>query len=53
MEKIFHYEGNTYTTLWSGNPKCDSRRPLEYDVQIGVYRGIKFSLTPDGYDTKN
>ena len=51
-KKIFHYEGNTYTTLWSGNPKCDIRRPLEYDVQIGVYRGIKFSLTPDGYDTK-
>ena len=51
-KKIFHYDGNTYSMLWSGNPKCNNRKPLEYIVQIGVYRGIKFKLTPDDYHTK-
>ena len=51
-KEIFHYQGNTYSILWSGNPKCNNREPLKYILQIGVYRGIKFKFTPDDYHTK-
>ena len=50
--EVFDYEGNTYSMLWSKNPKCSHREPLRYFLEIGVYRGIKFKYTPEDYASK-
>ena len=50
--EIYRYEGDTYNILWSNNKKCTNGEPLRYLLQIGVYRGIKFSMTPANYAEK-
>ena len=51
-KEIYRYEGDTYNILWSYNKKCSNGEPLRYLLQIGVYRGIKFSMTPANYAEK-
>ena len=51
-KEIYRYEGDTYNILWSNNKKCTNGEPLRYLLQIGVYRGIKFSMTPTDYAEK-
>lgn len=51
-KEIYHFEGDTYKILWSNNGKCENGEPLRYLLQIGVYRGIKFSMTPADYAEK-
>ena len=51
-KEIYHFKGDTYNILWSNNDKCKNGEPLRYLLQIGVYRGIKFSMTPEDYAEK-
>ena len=51
-KEIYNFEGDTYDILWSNNRKCENGEPLRYLLQIGVYRGIKFSMTPADYADK-
>lgn len=51
-KEIYRYKGDTYNILWSGNEACTGGEPLRYLLQLGVYRGIKYSFTPADYDKK-